>query len=94
MATLTESESKARDLVEADRAATPFSSEDQVLRSAFLACWSSAMPVDRWVEIALAIHGGGIKDSPVWQRRMTGFARRGVMRSYMKDGRRLYEVCL
>lgn len=94
MATLTESESKARDIVEADRLTARWSSEDQVLRSALLACWASAMPLERWVEIALAIHGGGIKDSPVWQRRMTGFARRGVVRSYVKNGKRLYEVAL
>ncbi len=90
---LSDIERQARTLVETDRAQAEFDSIEQVLRSALLACWSSAMPLVKWVRIGSAIHSvTGPDNEPAWAQGMTRLARRKVVRSYVKGGQRLYEL--
>jgi hypothetical protein len=93
---LTDLERKARELISADREATEFSSVDQVLRMALQACWSSAMPAERWTAIGrvIANYGDPVTEEVAanYQKALTAMVRRKVLRSYVKSGVRLYEI--
>ena len=90
---LSDMERQARTLVETDRAQAKFNDIEQVLRSALLACWGSAMPLVKWVRIGSAIHNvTGPENHESWAQGMTRLARRKVVRSYVKGGVRLYEL--
>lgn len=95
---MTAEERKTRELVEADRAKAEFNPYGQMLRSAILACWASALPMDRLVSIGSAIHGyrdpafQDNVDYSLWQKELTRMVRAKVLRSRMAQGKRLYEV--
>jgi hypothetical protein len=95
---LSAEERTARQLVEADRTAdyavNGHNAWGQMLRSAILACWASAMTADRLAIIGAAIHCQPVPaECPeAAQKELSRMVRAKVLRSYLKGGRRLYEV--
>jgi hypothetical protein len=94
MAKLSAFESKARDIIEADRDredAGPGFSIRQSVRNIFVAQWAHALPADKIQAIAEVL--GPFKyDEKHFKQELTAFVRRKVLRSYVKEGKRLYEV--
>lgn len=98
MATLSHAESQVRDLLDAsenfDLTCHPTGWHDrQMVRQAFRACWSAALPLDRVVAIGSALTGEdpGTVEA---QKALTALVREGVLRSRISRSRRVYEVAI
>jgi hypothetical protein len=87
-------ERKARTIIEADRDREdtgPGFSIRQSVRNIFVAQWAHALPADKIQAIAEVL--GPFKyDKKHFKDELTKFERRKVLRSYVKEGKRLYEV--
>lgn len=95
---LSDLERQARLLVETDRAQAAHNPFEQMLRSALLAMWASAVPLSQLVSVGSAIHNyrrpeaqDGL-DTQLWQRAATRLVRAKVLRSRVVQGVRLYEI--
>jgi hypothetical protein len=94
MAKLSALESKARDIIEADRDREdtgPGFSIRQSVRNFFIAQWASAYPAEKIQKVVEAL-GPFTYDEKHFKQELTAFVRRKVLRSYVREGKRLYEV--
>lgn len=96
MAVLSDTESKARDMIEESRerdrkADVPNWDVRQQIRITFQAAWSRALTVGEVSEIGRALTGFGPSVETV-QRELTALTRAKLLRSYENQGRRLYEL--
>lgn len=67
-----------------------WSQERQILAMVFRAQWSAALTVEKINRIGGAL--AGLQNDPDLQEMLTKFARAKILRSYVKQGRKLYEV--
>lgn len=92
---LTESERAARRLIEASRARRA-TAQRSMICNVFRAMWASAVPVDRVIQIAEAMHASAITTSEhghaIMRKELTRMVRAGYLRSRVSEGQRLYEV--
>lgn len=90
----TETELKAREMLEADRVSQGINcNAAYVLRSAFAAAYHQSRSLDGWLQLAEALQGGNYKSQrDFFQSEITAMVKRKLLRSRRKGGVTLYEI--